>query len=45
MKKDLRDIYDGTSENDGTILGTVESTVCDNAEAIDPLEEKEAEKK
>ena len=45
MKKDLKSLFDGAKEEDGNILSDVLSTVQDNSEAIDPLEEREKDKK
>ena len=44
MKKDLKSLYDGIPDEDGTILGEVNTTISDNSEAIDPLEEIEKKK-
>ena len=44
MKKDLKSLYDGIPEEDGNILGEVNTTISDNSEAIDPLEEMEKKK-
>ena len=44
MKKDLKSLYDGLVKDEGTILEEVTTTISDNSEAVDPLEERENKK-